>query len=326
MLEKEILLIGIGDSKKKLNEVFETNDISKIQDLYGEDSCFVKAALIMRAGGIDKYNILNLDSWENLLECKDILVDYSFDYVVPLEMMIDEKYFDEYYGKELCYGQLLTLLLNNTISTIVFTGKHASVYEDMDSFLKEENARLNRCMHRFSNLVKENIIYVANNLSNVAYANIAIATMLVNTDYDEYPVVPTIYGPAVFDIYYSDVETKLVYFRNNHLTGTTVENLVNFSTNKVSGLVPVHRIIKYFFYHKPAHEQFIGKAFTEYRKMRIQEELIIFLESLKNWIIYDYEIDGITAVSSETGSVDVILRYDIWPKFTTEKYTLEVSL
>lgn len=294
--------------------------------MYGEDSYFVKAALIMRAGGIEKYNILNVDSWEDLRECKDILIDYGFDYVVPLEMMIDEKYFDELYGKELCYGQLLTLLLNNTISTTIFTGKHASLYEDMDAFLKDENARLNRCMYRFSNLVKENIVYVANNLGNAAYANVATAVMLANTDYDKYPVVPTMYGQAIFDIYYSDVESKLVYFRNNYLTGTTVENLVNFSTNKTSGLVPVYKIIKYFFYHKPNHEQFIGKAFTEYRKMRIQEELIIFLESLKNWIIYDYAIDGITAVSSETGSVDVILRYDIWPKFTTEKYTLEVLL
>lgn len=326
MLEKEILLIGIGDSKKKLNEILETNDISEIQDIYGEESCFVKAALIMRAGGINKYNILNLDAWENLVNCRELLDDYRFDYIAPLEMTIDEKYFDEYYGKELCYGQLLALLCHNTISTIIFTGKHASIYEDMDAFLKDENDRLNRCMHRFSNLTKENIIYVANNLSNVVYANVATATMLVKADYDEYPVVHTIYGPAIFDIYYSDVKSKLVYFRNNHLTGTTIENLVNFSTNKVSGLVPVHKIIKYFFYHKPAHEQFIGKAFTEYRKMRIQEELIIFLESLKNWIIYDYEIDSITAVSSETGSVDVILRYNIWPKFTTEKYMLEVSL
>lgn len=326
MLENSILLVGLGTNKFKLNEIVETTDLDYIKNNFGVDSCFFKASVLAEKFGQnhDLY-ILNLDTWEDIKYQEEILLDLNFDYIVPLDLYIDDSYYDRYYQKKLTYSQLILLLLHKTVTTMVFTGPHAKDYENLDAFLGSEAERLNNVEYRFDNLRKNGMIYVANILANYTYANVILATMLANTDYGEYPSSSILESP-VFDIDYSDVSNRMVYFKSNYLTGTTVENLVNFDKNYITRLVPVYKIIKYFYFHRADLDKFIGQAYTEYRKLKIQEELFKFLDSLVGWIIYKYELISITVVSNEYGSVDILLKYNIWPKFTTEKYTIETSL
>lgn len=326
MLENSILLVGLGTNKFKLNEIVETTDLDYIKNNFGADSCFFKASVLAEKFGQnhDLY-ILNLDTWEDIKYQEEILLDLNFDYIVPLDLYIDDSYYDRYYQKKLTYSQLILLLLHKTVTTMILTGPHAKDYENLDAFLNSEAERLNNVEYRFDNLRKNGMIYVANILANYTYANVILATMLANTDYGEYPSSSILESP-VFDIDYSDVSNRMVYFKNNYLTGTTVENLVNFDKNYITRLVPVYKIIKYFYFHRADLDKFIGQAYTEYRKLKIQEELFKFLDSLVGWIIYKYELISITVVSNEYGSVDILLKYNIWPKFTTEKYTIETSL
>lgn len=326
MLENSILLVGLGSNKFKLNEIVETIDLDYIKNNFGADSCFFKASVLAEKFGQnhDLY-ILNLDTWEDIKYQEEILLDLNFDYIVPLDLYIDDSYYDRYYQKKLTYSQLILLLLHKTVTTMVLTGPHAKDYENLDAFLNSETERLNNVEYRFDNLRKNGMIYVANILANYTYANVILATMLANTDYGEYPSSSILESP-VFDIDYSDVSNRMVYFKSNYLTGTTVENLVNFDKNYITRLVPVYKIIKYFYFHRADLDKFIGLAYTEYRKLKIQEELFKFLDSLVGWIIYKYELISITVVSNEYGSVDILLKYNIWPKFTTEKYTIETSL
>lgn len=326
MLENSILLVGLGTNKFKLNEIVETTDLDYIKNNFGADSCFFKASVLAEKFGQnhDLY-ILNLDTWEDIKYQEEILLDLNFDYIVPLDLYIDDSYYDRYYQKKLTYSQLILLLLHKTVTTMVLTGPHAKDYENLDAFLNLETKRLDNVEYRFDNLRKNGMIYVANILANYTYANVILATMLANTDYGEYPSSSILESP-VFDIDYSDVSNRMVYFKSNYLTGTTVENLVNFDKNYITRLVPVYKIIKYFYFHRADLDKFIGLAYTEYRKLKIQEELFKFLDSLVGWIIYKYELISITVVSNEYGSVDILLKYNIWPKFTTEKYTIETSL
>lgn len=326
MLENSILLVGLGTNKFKLNEIVETTDLDYIKNNFGADSCFFKASVLAEKFGQnhDLY-ILNLDTWEDIKYQEEILLDLNFDYIVPLDLYIDDSYYDRYYQKKLTYSQLILLLLHKTVTTMVLTGPHAKDYENLDAFLNSETERLNNVEYRFDNLRKNGMIYVANILANYTYANVILATMLANTDYGEYPSSSILESP-VFDIDYSDVSNRMVYFKSNYLTGTTVENLVNFDKNYITRLVPVYKIIKYFYFHRADLDKFIGQAYTEYRKLKIQEELFKFLDSLVGRIIYKYELISITVVSNEYGSVDILLKYNIWPKFTTEKYTIETSL
>lgn len=326
MLENSILLVGLGTNKFELNEIVETTDLDYIKNNFGADSCFFKASVLAEKFGQnhDLY-ILNLDTWEDIKYQEEILLDLNFDYIVPLDLYIDDSYYDRYYQKKLTYSQLILLLLHKTVTTMVLTGPHAKDYENLDAFLNSETERLDNVEYRFDNLRKNGMIYVANILANYTYANVILATMLANTDYGEYPSSSILESP-VFDIDYSDVSNRMVYFKSNYLTGTTVENLVNFDKNYITRLIPVYKIIKYFYFHRADLDKFIGLAYTEYRKLKIQEELFKFLDSLVGWIIYKYELISITVVSNEYGSVDILLKYNIWPKFTTEKYTIETSL
>lgn len=326
MLENAILLVGLGSNKFKLNEIVETTDLNYIKNNFGSDSCFYKASSVAKRFGQDHdLYILNLDTWEDIKDQEDILLDLNFDYIVPLDLYIDDAYYDRYYQKKLTYSQLILLLLHKTITTMILTGPHANNYETLDAYLEAESDRISNVEYRYDNLRKNGMIYVANMLSNYDYANVILASILANTEYGQYPESSLLINP-VFDIDYRDISNRIVYFKDNYLTGVTIENLVNFDSDYTIRLVPVYKIIKYFYFHKADLDKYIGLAYTEYRKLKIQEELFKFLDSLVDWIIYKYELISITVVSNEYGSVDIMLRYNIWPKFTTEKYTIETSL
>lgn len=326
MLENGILLVGINENKYKVNEIVEVTDINLIKEKFGRDSLFYKSSnLAIKYGQNHDLYLLNLDSWEDIKQHKEILEDMGFDYIVPINLLIDDKYYDRYYQKTLTYSQLFLLTLHNTISTIILTGSHANNFETLDDYLLTESKRISDVEFRFDNLRKNGLIYVANMLSGIDHSNIVLASILANTEYGTYPSSSLLNKP-VFDIDYSDIENRIVYFKDNHLTGITIENLVNFDTNYTLRLVPVYKIIKYFYYHKADLDQFIGTTYTDYIKLKIQEEVIKFLESLKNKIINKYNLIDIIVVSTQYGSVDISIKFDIWPKFTIEKYTIETSL
>lgn len=323
MLENAILLIGLGTNEYEQGRVIELNDLAKIKEYYGDDSCFYSAVrTINKFANSPQIFLLNLDSWEQIEDLKEQLQLLQIDYIVPLNLYLDEKYIEPNYGKNITYTQTLLSYLSNTVSTVIMTGKHASGFENLDDFLNEEEERIYRATPEFYNINKENLIYVANNLVDIEFANAALAAVIINTDYAEYPSSKLL-TEAVFDIDYSDITNNLVYFKNNHRIGTTIENLVNFSEDKLYKPFTVKRILKYFHYHKPDTDKYIGKAYNEYRKNKVVEILESYLDNLVGWIIYKYEILSATDISPEPGAVDILLKYSIQPKFTTERYIIE---
>lgn len=325
MLEKTILLVSCDNNKYNLNHLEKVDDIKYIEKIYGTKSPFYKAYSTLSIFGQKDIYILNLDDWEDIKENEDILKDLYFDYVCPLDLYLDDRYYDDFENKNLYYSQLFLKIFHSTVTTVVFTGEHASVFEDLDGFLDAEKERYKKVFPTILNLKRENIIYVLNNLKTYPYANVVLAAMLCTSNYEDYPESDKLYD-VVFDIDYSDINQRMAYFKKNVLTGTTVENLVNFSDDKIKKIVPVWRIIKFFFFNKPNHERFIGRAYADYTRVKIQEELDRFLDEQVGKIIYKYRINSITPISYQPGSVDIISNFDIWPKFTTEKYNLESYL
>lgn len=325
MLENEILLIGLGNNKAEQGKIVNAVSADYVESVYGPQSVFLNAFEEIRVFSSCKIDILNLDSWEDIKDHDEELNDYNYDYVVPLDLYLDEAYFDEFYNIRMLYSQLLAMVLTKSMSTIIFAGKHASGFEDLDSYLDYENSCTSSGAQVFKNLRKENIVYIGNLLKNYSYANAVLAAVMTSTDYSEYPA-SSVFGEAYFDIDYVDVSNELVYFRNNHLIDTTIENLINFSVNPVTRLVPVYKIVKYFYYHHANVDNYVGTSYTEYKKMKILEAQQEFLESCVGWIIYKYEILSITPVLTRDGAVSISLSFNIWPKFTTESYTLQINL
>lgn len=323
MLENAMLVIGISPNKYRVGEIIPSGDEEYVKENFGSDSCFYKAVkTVTRFNQAAQIYLLNLDTWHDLINMSALIAEMEFDYIVPLNLYIDEKYYDERFGKTVTYTQMLLRALCNTVSTVIMTGKEARAYETLDDFLLDEETRLKKVIPELINVNRENIIYVANNLSGIEYSNAALAAIISSTDYSLYPsskVLPD----AVFDIDFSDVKTDMAFFKNNHLTGTTIENLVNFSDNPLYKPFTVKRILKYFYYHRPYIENYRGRPYTDYLKTKIVEEFEDFLSSLDGWIIYKHEILSAVNISVEPGAVDVSVKYAIYPKFTIERYILE---
>ena len=119
---------------------------------------------------------------------------------------------------------------------------------------------------------------------------------------------------------------NVCYFKNNYRTGTTIENLVNLSDENPNKSVMVMRIINYLI-REMDFEEYIGKNYRKFYLHKIKERFDNLLKDNVSFALYDYHIDSIEEQISNHGyGVDIILRYTLYPLFTTESYTAEQRL
>ena len=320
-----ILLIGIDNKKVNLNEVKEYTKRYELTDTYGEDSVFFKPFCILQDEfEVDSVSILNLDSWDDLKDEEELFRQHFFTYIIPLNLRLADSYDNIFEQKRYLYSQLLVWMTGREPSTIVMTGVHASSFNTLTEYLAYEKEQINATDGYLYNLQKNNLIYVSNGLKQYDNAAVILTGILLN-DISDYPL-PDFLGEAYWDMDYCDVNMDLVWFRNNHLRETTIENLKNFTDDLLIKSVMVDRIIKWLKRNWPDMSDYIGTAFSDYKLVAIVEKTETYLKSLVNWIIYDYNIVSVSTEQYTDSSIGIHIRYEIWPKFTTEKYVDEVIL
>lgn len=326
MNKDSLFLIGIANTKFKLLEITSPKTINEVIEWYGKDSYFETAFEIASDFNIDNVLMMNIDSWDDLKQIDDILKQYEFTYLVPLGLKITDYFSDKFNNNnKIYYSQYLLWMTQKTDTTIIMTGDHASAYENLTSFLDDMNKDIKQIKYRFSNLPGSNFIYVANNSQRNHMADVTLSCVMLSTPIEEYPSSNKI-GPVVFDIDKADIINEIVYFKENLLTGYTIENLLNFSTGKIMKLVPVARIIKFISKDLPKYEDYIGQKYSEYKTLKIRESLNNYLNDIVDKYIYKFEIISITPIKNRDNSVTIILKFVIWPKFTTEKYIMETKI
>lgn len=320
-----ILLIGIDDKKVNLGQIYEPDRYSRLQELYGEESIFLEPyRLLTEDFEAESVSVLNLDSWDDLREEPELFQQQEFTYIVPLDLRLSDSYDDIFENKRYYYVQLLVWMTYFTPSTVIVTGLHARLFNTLTEYLEYEEKEIDTITGSLSNLRKNNLIYVSNGLRNFSRANVVLAGALLN-DIAEYPL-PDNLGEAYWDMDYSDINTDLVWFCNHYLRETTIENLKNFAEDPFIKSVLVDRIIKWLKRHWPDQHEYIGTAFSDYKLVKIAEQMDEFLKSLVDWIIYDYRILSVSTEQHADSTIGIHIHYEIWPKFTTEKYVDEVVL
>lgn len=322
---KNMLLIGSGETNYKLGEVtyFETS--KAVLENYG--NCKLTNAFITAKGfGVENIFLMNIKRQKDYFNIVTTLRQNDFAYIVPVEILLSDGYNDAYRGnKKITYVQyLLEEIGAFNDSTFVVTDKHASLYEDLDAFI-DEMQELNKTFNSSitKSLQGQNLIFVANNLVNYPLANVVLASALCVCDLDIYPSLDV--GQAVFTFDSSDISSDLVFFKNNTIAETSIENLLNFKNNGPQKIVTIDRIIKYI-KRELDFSEFKGKLFTGYQKLRIEQKLKVFLKSLKGYILEDYYIKSITSYHDTAGTVIVLNRFDIWPINSIEKCSIEIGV
>ena len=321
-----VLLIGIGEKKTNLGTITLYEKQIQIEKDHGLDSFFTEAWILLKNRfNAENVYVLNLDSWDDLKDQDELFQQEDFTYIVPIGLYLTDSYTDIFEHKKYYYAQLLAWMIHRSMSTVIFTGQHATGFNTLTEYLAHELKEIDTVRSSFQNLKRNNVIYVSNCLYAYPYANVVLAGMLLG-DIGDYPSVDDLYN-ACFDIDWCDIPFDMVFFRNNYLTNTSVENLMNFANDdNILKSVTVDRIVKYIARHWPDLDEFIGTRYTQYKMTQIYEKVNAYLRSLVGWILYDYSIDSMATVENPDTTVSIHIVYTLWPHFTTEKITDEVIL
>jgi len=141
---------------------------------------------------------------------------------------------------------------------------------------------------------------------------------------NKYPVYN--FGEAYFLLDQFENIGNWAYFQNHNIRTTTVENLLNFKVGGPDKIVFIARILK-IMKRQLDFSEFIGKQYTEYRRLGIETKLNDYLEVLVNELIYDYDIKSVTAYRNpEPMTVDVENTFDVWPINCLEKVTVSKTV
>ncbi|WP_312339207.1 hypothetical protein [Anaerospora hongkongensis] len=322
---KNMVLIGTAKTNYKLNEVTYFDTIQAVIESYGE--CKLTSAFKVAKGfGVENIFLINVKRNHDYFDIVTTLKHNDFTYIVPVNLFMSDGYNDAYHdNKRITYFQyILEEIGGFNDSTLIVTDKHASLYEDLDGFIGEMEELISQFhINSSKNLQGQNLIFVANNLANYPLANVVLASALCVCDLDSYPTLA--FGPAIFNIDTFDVGSELAFFKNNSIAETSIENLLNFREDGPQKIVTIDRIVKYI-KREIDFSEFKGKLFTGYQKLRIEQKLKTFLQSLKGYIIEDFRIESITSYQSDPGTVVVLNRFDIWTVHSIEKCSIGIGV
>lgn len=299
-------------------------DAGEAAKLYGENSDLVEAFKTAQALGVKDIFLMNTRSHQDLLNAQDIFDQNDFAYVVPIGFNFSDTFVDITNGSEKTnfYAYLLNHSRVKSKTVYVVTDKHASLYEDLDSFIEDmdyaEKLFLWNC---FPQTNRRNIIFCANNLEKTEHANLYLAAALCTTDASEYPTAD--FGPAIFHIDEWDMKRSWAYFRSYELRPTAVENLLNMADSHTPNkIVTVNRILN-IIERELDFSEFLGQSYTPYKDILIRKKLARYLEGLNGYLLYNSKIESIQAYKGVPGTVTVLCRYMVCPKNTTESIMME---
>ena len=322
-----ILLIGKAESEYKNLEIIYCNSIERVEYIYGKDSDIYNAFNELIAMGINEAYICNCYLFTDYIKVlNNINEEYGF--ICPLFN------FSEFYktdsSTKVYLAELYSNIIANGLTEIIFTDKHASYYETIEQYIKEMNQiNMNFKSLSFNNLTYgENLCFVLNNLQKYKFANVVLAAILVQADLKYYPNANI--GDVVFDLNNNDFYgQEIIYFAYNYLTGTTIENLLNFRlVNDPEKFIPIHLIVLKI---KRAlmFDEFIGKLFTKYTQIQIENKLVEIMDSFVDNLIRSYNIKNIQYQKVHNGSnitIRVIILLSILPFNSIEDIELSLEV
>ena len=322
-----LLIIGEGDTHySELDPSFE-NNLDDVKENYGAESQLTKAFELAQNLGVPYIFLLNCRNHYDFLDLIDVIDQNDFAYIAPVNIYLSEMMYLPNNSKyKTTYISYLMHKLNaKNESVFIMTDKHASLYEDIDAFLTDMNAVENKFLRTiFPNVNRENIIFMANNLEGTNFANIYAAAALTATPINTYPQAK--FPPPIFRIDKFDDIGSWAYFQNHYLSGATIENFLNeLEVCNPLKIVSISRIIK-MIKRDLDFSEFIGKHYSEYRRMQVERKLDKYLQSLMGYAIDDYEILSVTARKKFPATVNIYNLFSVRPINCLESIQVEIAV
>lgn len=320
-----ILLVGSGDTEYKNKSIVYPSSYSSMQELYGKESDLTLAYGEAKKCGAEQVFVLNCRKFSDYIDVLSLIAQNDFAFVCVL-MDFSTTFIDPTTGTSRHLPELYSNSLTTCYSTVLFTDEHASLFEDIDHFLKE----MKKINISFQNKSKEklkygeNLGFILNNLSDYNYANVVLASMIATNDLRNYPEKQL--GDVVFDIVNEDLYGhEIIYHAYSSLVGSTVENLQNYSSTNAPEKMLLIPIIKNRICMALDYEQYSGKLMNKFMKIQIEGYTKTVLQSFVGVLIETYSITDIQFIKTEnSGEIDVIVFMNIKPYNSIE--TIQMSM
>lgn len=334
--KKNILILGNGNTKNERCNIIKPDSKENASSIYGEDSdlynAFVDAFDITQTfANIYTVNCYTTDDFINM---SSKIVQYDFSYIVPININFRDTFYNNKYNIEQYYSSYMldALYQTESLSTIIMTDKHASLYEDIDHFISEQSDVLYNYINFVDNInlmqyAGSNLIYTLNMLENTKYSNVILAAMLSINDSSKY--LDSIKQIPTFDFDNNDLPNycNFVYFKyNNILNSTNAENLINFRLEEdIYKNVLIDELIKKIIRILDFND-FKGKIYTKYTKLQIRTRIINLLKPYDKKIFKSYILKDIKFVKTNPNTGYIYIELSITPYDSFEQLNIVMEV
>ena len=324
-LENSILILGAADTNYKENIITKFNSLLEVEDCYGDNSDLTlayKEAISLKAENVYLCNCFKVTDYITII---NTLIDIDFEYIVPLFSFSDS--FTTSDNNHMYLSEFYSNMLSDNISQLIITEKHASLYENIDSYIKTMNLIANNFKsHCFNKLYNgENLSFVLNNLQNYKFANVVLASILSLTNLKYYPMVNV--GDVVFDLNENDFYgNEIAFYSYNNLNNTTIENFKNFKYKSAPEKYVLIHLIKQKVLRSLNLDEYKGKLFTPYLQIALSNSINSIMQKHVGNIIESYQLGDIDYIKEKDNTVTIYLNINIKPYNSIEEINIRLEM
>lgn len=328
-----ILIAGPAKNDFCSKEILQPKNKNEAYELYGSSDLYYAYCLLYDLN-ISSIHTVNCYNYSDYILIVDKLIHYNFNYFVPLTIFFRDKFYNKTLDKDIYYSLYVIEQLSkaNSLTTVLMTDKHASLYEDFDHYIKEMSDIEYEFNSYCSNLSLietsgNSLNFIYNNLIDIAYSNVMLAGLYITRDYAKYLNSLTGYN-VVFDISNIDMfGLRAMYFKYNYYKNNiTVENIWNFRKQSdiySNALIDdvIKKVIKSINLDK-----YKGSLYNQYIAIQIESEIKKILENLRGKLFKNYKINKISFKRTEASAGYIIVDYSIVPYGTVEELNILMGI
>ena len=219
--KKNILILGAAKSDKEKCNIINPVTINNALLLYGKSELYNSYKNAFEITSDYNIYLCNCYTTSDYLAIAQQLIQYEFDYIVPIGIYLTDMFYNpisknnEYYTNFF----LNNLYEASSLSVLIMTEKHASLYDDIDYYLNEMRYKQEKYINdsttsKLLSVYGSNLISTFNMLENISYSNVVLAAVLSTRNSYEYP--KSINNLTVFDFDKNDIDdSNFVYFKYN---------------------------------------------------------------------------------------------------------------
>ena len=330
--KKNILIIGSSNNSSQSKIILNPVNIETARQLYGEDNDLFRAYKVAYEITNDS-NIytVNCPMSTDFIEIIDTIINYDFNYIVPINIFIDDTFINPINDKKtyFCNYYIERLGLVDNLATLIMTDRPSNLYDSIDDYIlalkssfREYKTASLHLLERFGS----NIIFTLNNFNEYCYSNVLLAAILSINTFTKYPN-PVSYKTH-FDIDAIDLNnTDFTYFKYcENTNSSTIENLKNLNTEEdIYKWVLIDEMIKYVI-RSLNLDDYRGKLYSPYINVQINTRVKKLLEDMKGVVFKDYAIGKIQFVKIAPAVGYINIELSVVPFGTLESINIVMGV